>query len=123
MCWAKCTTKKAQNQRNFNETKTLDIKKKQLSNGNVKRVYNLFRNRVNKERLKAKKDYYSQYFSDNSKDSKKIWDGIKSIINLRNPLTNSNFYLKKENSIIEDPKKIADSFNDFFANVGPSTDS
>ena len=57
-------------------------KKRQPNNENVKKLYKLFRNRVNRELIKSKKEYYSQYFDDNKKNSKKVWEGIRSIINI-----------------------------------------
>ena len=98
-------------------------KKRQPNNDNIKRLYNLFRNRVNRERIKAKQKYYAKYFKENSGDSKKIWDGIRSIINVNNPTSKGDFQLKKDDVIIDEPKKIAESFNAFFTNIGPETDS
>ena len=59
-------------------------KKRQPKNIAVKLLYNKFRYRVNRELKKSKIEYYSQYFEDNSNNSKKLWEGIKSIINTNN---------------------------------------
>ena len=40
-------------------------RKRQPNNENVKKIYNLFRNRVNRELDKAKKRYYASYFNEN----------------------------------------------------------
>ena len=48
---------------------------------NVKIVYNLSRNKVNRELKKSKILYYTKYFEDNKNDIKKTWNGITSIIN------------------------------------------
>ena len=45
-------------------------KKRQPKNIAVKLLYNKFRNRVNRELKKSKIEYYSQYFEDNSNNSK-----------------------------------------------------
>ena len=78
-------------------------KKRKPENDNCKRLYNLLRNRVNREIKKSKKKYYADYFNEHVKDIKKTWEGIKKIVNL---------------------KKIAmTNFNNFFANVGVNTES
>ena len=46
-------------------------KKRQLTNDDIKRVYNLFRNRVIREIKKSKKIYYSEYFETNNNNIKK----------------------------------------------------
>ena len=49
------------------KNKLFNRKKRQPNNENIKILYNIFRNRVNRELNKSKKDYYSQYFEDNKK--------------------------------------------------------
>ena len=97
-------------------------KKRQPNNVNVKGLYNIFRNRVNRELNKSKKEYYSKYFEDNRTNSKKVWEGIKSIINIKNSKNNIISQLKVNEKSIDDPNEIAKSLNDFFVNVGPTTE-
>jgi len=97
-------------------------KKRQPNNVNVKRLYNIFRNRVNRELNKSKKDYYSKYFEDNKTNSKKVWEGIKSIINIKNSKNNTINQLIVEDKLIDDPNEIVKSLNEFFVNVGPKTE-
>ena len=97
-------------------------KKRQPNNENVKKLYNLFRNRVNRELNKSKKDYYSKYFEDNKKNSKKVWEGIRSIINLSNSNNNPISQLKVDEKSIDDPKEIASTLNNLFVNIGPNTE-
>jgi hypothetical protein len=62
--------------------------------------------------------YYNNYFIKHSKDSKRIWNGVKQIIYLKK---NSNCNLTKiiyNGQELNDSKKIADAFGDYFANVG-----
>ena len=42
-------------------------KKRQPNNENIKKLYNIFRNRVNRELIKSKKEHYSKYFEENKK--------------------------------------------------------
>ena len=46
-------------------------KKRQPNNENCKGLYNLFRNRVNWEIKKSKKQYYAEYFAENVNNIKK----------------------------------------------------
>ena len=48
-------------------------KKRQPNNENVLKLYKLFRNRVNRELIKSKKEYYNQYFEENKQNNKKVW--------------------------------------------------
>ena len=97
-------------------------KKNEKSNENVKLLYNKFRNRVNREMKKAKKIYYNQYFEDNKNNIKKTWIGIKSIINTKNEISPKTSQLYVNGNIIDDPKCIANSYNNFFTNVGFNID-
>ena len=97
-------------------------KKRQPTNTNIKGLYNIFRNRVNRELNKSKKEYYSKYFEDNKTNSKKIWEGIRSIINIKKSKNNIISQLKVNEKSIDDPNEIAKSLNDFFVNVGPKTE-
>ena len=97
-------------------------KKRQPNNLNVKKLYNLFRNRINREIKKSKKDYYNQYFENNSNDIKKTWDGIRSIINTKGKNLNNITQLKVNEEVINNPKKIVEEINHFFVNVGPITE-
>ena len=49
----------------------------------IRRLYHLFRNRVNGDLKKAKRNYYTKYFEDNSQNIKKTWEGIRLIINIK----------------------------------------
>ena len=98
-------------------------KKRQPNNEEVKRVYNLIRNRVIRELKKSKKKYYSEYFEEHTNNIKKTWSGIKEIVNLKNSDSHKITQLNIEGVIIDNAKEIATNFNDFFVNVGPDTDS
>ena len=51
------------------------------------------------EKLKDQKKNYIQHFEENSNNIKKIWSGIREIVNIK--------------------KEIATNLNDFFVNIGP----
>ena len=87
------------------KNKLFSRKKRQPSNENIRRLYNLFRNRVNREKGKAKTCYYNKYFQENSSDSKKVWEGIKSLINTKNNNMSSISQLEVDGNIINEPQK------------------
>ena len=97
-------------------------KKRQPCNEDIKARYNELRNKVNRELNKAKKAYYASYFKENSKNSKKVWEGIKSIINTKNPNITIVNHLKINKETIDDPKQISESFNKYFTSIGPNTE-
>ena len=47
--------------------------KRQPNNAGVCELFKKFRNRINREILKSKKDYFAKYFSDYSNNIKKTW--------------------------------------------------
>ena len=98
-------------------------KKRQPNNNVLRELYNKFRNRVNRELKKSKVEYYSQYFEDNNNNSKKLWEGIKSIINTKNSKLSNINQLKINDEILDNPKEIVEAFNDFFVNVAPCIDT
>ena len=56
-------------------------KERQHNNANITKLYNLFRNRINREIKQS--IYYNNYFNKYSSDMKKIWKGIRSIVNIK----------------------------------------
>ena len=55
------------------KNKLFNCKKRQPNNDNIKRLYNIFRNRVNRELIKSKKIYYTKFLEDSNNNSKKLW--------------------------------------------------
>ena len=55
-----------------------ELKKEEFHN-----IYKFIRNIVSLIRL-SKKDHYGMFFNNNFNDIRKTWEGIKSIINIRN---------------------------------------
>ena len=52
---------------------------------------------------------------------KKTWKGINELIRPNSKSSSVN-QIKHNNTLINEPKQIADTFNNFFANVGPEVD-
>ena len=98
-------------------------KKKQPNNENNKRLYNLFRNRINRELKKSKKEFYCHYFEINKNNIKKTWEGINSIINTNKSKFSNIHQIKTNNKIYDNTKDIAQVLNNHFVNVGPKTEN
>ena len=101
--------------------KTFARKKRQPNNENI-RLYNLFRNRVSRELKKSKKKYYHDYFEENKMNIKNIWSGIREIVNIRNTKPSNIPQLKVGSKLISNTKEISNKLNEYFVNVGPTTE-
>ena len=65
----------------------------------------------------SKKDYYSKYFNKYSNDIKKIWQGIKGIINIRTKDQGSPNCIEVNKELITDNEQICNEYNNYFSNV------
>ena len=80
------------------------------------------RNIVSRKILKSKRDHHKSYFETHNNNIKKTWEGIKKIVNIKKPTDFSISQLNLRGKIIDDPSEITNSFNNFFASVGPETE-
>ena len=96
--------------------------KRQPTNENVKLLYNMFRNRVNRELKKYKKSYYATYFEEHSNTIKKTLEGIRSIVNIKISMNPKIAQLNINGTVIDDPKLVVHEINIFFVKVGPNTE-
>ena len=83
--------------------------------------YKSIRNRVNNQMRKSKTDFYHKEIGKCAKlkDLKKTWSLINSLTGKNNKSTSITEILMNNNSV-SDSKLIAESFNEYFVNVGPS---
>ena len=65
----------------------------------------------------GKKDYYKQYFTENAGNLRKIWKGIKEIINIKSKNYSHPTCIAEKGKTITDPKEMANSFNKYYASV------
>ena len=87
---------------------------------NIK-IYKTFKNRNLAKQRQAQRNYYKEQFQLNKTDLKKSWQLIKHIIGKEegsHSIQLKEFVINK--MYITDPKIIANSFNDYFINVGSS---
>ena len=71
---------------------------------------------------KSKKLYYRNYFEENKSNIKNIWSGIREIVNIRNSKAHKISQLKVGGKLINNTKDISNKLNEFFVNVGPTTE-
>ena len=77
---------------------------------------------TNSQRIN-KPDYYKHYFEEHKNNSKKTWDGIRSIISLK---TNSHKQIRSiniNNKTESNSKIMAETFNNFFVTIASDIDS
>ncbi|MCP4485640.1 MAG: endonuclease/exonuclease/phosphatase family protein, partial [Flavobacteriaceae bacterium] len=67
--------------------------------------YRLFRNTLNRVIKSSKQNYYSSYFNDFKKDSKKVWKGINELLNRNKAKSSQDIKLNLEGKLISDNKK------------------
>lgn len=82
--------------------------------------YKLYRNKLNHLIKLSKRSYYLDYFSANKNNIKNMWKGIKQLISLKPEASKVPSKIIKSNEVITDPIRIANEFNNFFANIGHS---
>ena len=80
--------------------------------------YKTYRNKLNHLLRKSKFMHFKEYFDIHKKNSKKLWSGLKDLINNRSDTQNCNVNLEIDSKIISDETKVASEFNNFFVNVG-----
>ena len=79
--------------------------------------FNKLKNEITNITRKSKEEYYKKYFERNNKNAKKIWNGIKEIINIKQKSSSLPTSLKNKDKILTDQKEIADHFNSYFSGI------
>ena len=97
------------------------INKCKEPNLNLIALYKKFRNSVVKDIKASKTNYLKNYFLCNSNNIKKIWSGIRSIINISKVKADFIPTLNENGKVIDNPSAIANIFNNVFVNVGLNT--
>ena len=80
--------------------------------------FKYYRNRINHLLKVSKSQYYNQYFLDDIKDSKRVWNDIKQIIHFKPKTSHKAVKIINENIEMTNPYMIANAFNNYFASVG-----
>ena len=76
------------------------------------------RNELTNATRTSKKAYYDNYFSKNTNCLKKIWKGIKEIINIKAKNISSPMCVQNDKGkMVDSPQDIADTFNKYYSNI------
>ena len=83
--------------------------------------YKQYKNRLTNILRQCEKQYYNEILYKNSKNTKNTWHILNDIMNRKKCVSsNPNKFVDKNGKFIIDKAKIANGFNDFFVNVGPT---
>ena len=82
--------------------------------------YKALRNQIKQIIKDSRKSYYTKYFENNNSNLKKVWLGIKEIINIKSKNTAIPTCIIQNKITHSDPKHIANSFNNYFSTIANS---
>ena len=80
--------------------------------------YKAFRNKTLTLLRQSKNNYYMNFFETNQKDMKTVWKEIRQIVNIKKKSGSVSHSFKIGNEYIDNPKRIADEFNNHFSSIG-----
>ena len=84
---------------------------------NIHTEYKTLKNRINSLIYHSKKNYYTKYFNQYSNNIKKIWIGIKNIINIKPKDHNSPNCIEVDNELVTDNTDICNNFDKYLTTV------
>ena len=99
--------------------RTKDLTKTEL----LLQDFKIYKNTIHKLTRINKSEYYKHYFEEHKNNSKKTWDGIRSIISLK---TNSHKQIRSININYKtelNSKIMAETFNNFLVTIASDIDS
>ena len=82
--------------------------------------FKTIRNTTNRLIVAKKKEYFKNYFIRYKTNVKKVWKGIKGIINVKSEMNSGPNSIEIDGTVLTDPKLIAGSFNDYFTSIADS---
>ena len=85
--------------------------KDSLRKSSLQSEYKRVRNMIVELTKKSKQNYYNQYFSTNNSNLRKIWQGIKSIVNINSTPNVNPTCISDNGKIVTDPIEISKAFN------------
>jgi len=85
--------------------------------------YKKIRNNLTTLKRNSKIKYYQKYFKINAKKTAAIWKGIRSLITIKKTNRKNISTIESNGDVITDPVNIANAFNKYFVNVGPTVES
>ena len=93
--------------------------KSQQSKDRFGNLYRTYRNLIVSLTRRSKKNHYARYFDIHSKNSRKVWSGVRDLISTQ---ANSEcpISITTGDSVTSDPEIVANDFNDFFTTIADS---
>ena len=82
----------------------------------IQERFKVYRNHVVTLSRICKENYYKEYFEDNRKNTKKLWSGIRSIINIKNKKF-QNISPTIDSKTVTNSNILANHFNKFFTSI------
>ena len=82
----------------------------------IQERFKVYRNHVVTLSRICKENYYKEYFEDNRKNTKKLWSGIRSIINIKNKKF-QNISPTIDSKTVTNSNTLANHFNKFFTSI------
>lgn len=87
-------------------------------NNEIKNKYITYRNKINNLVKKAKNNYIKSLIYEKQVNSKSLWEGVKTITNKKAQTNTEIKFITKNSEKITDKKEIANTYNNYYANVG-----
>ena len=97
--------------------------KESIKRENLHNQYKVLRNSITKMKRDSKVKYYKNYFEHNKAKSSSIWRGIRSLVKISSKSRKDIKIIDEKGNYISDPLKIANLYNSYFVNIGPSIDN
>ena len=99
--------------------KRLASAKTQQSKNRFGTLYRTYRNLIVSLIRRSKKNHYAHYFDIHSKNTRKVWSGVRNLISTQ---ANSECSISITNgdSVTSDPNTVANDFNNFFTTIADS---
>ena len=107
--WLTCEIRELMRKRDFHHKRA---QKQKSTEEWVK--YKELRNKTTRFIRNAKQDYYSNLIEENKKNSSKLWKTLKSVIATKSK-TSTIESLETDSGVIQEPKKISQSFAKYFS--------
>ena len=79
--------------------------------------YKKLKNDITLLTRRGKKEYYQNYFDENKKNLKKIWKGIKDIVNVKSKNFEQPSCIQDGDKTATNPKDISNAFNKYFTSI------
>ena len=81
-----------------------------------------YRNCLTVIKRQSKDNYYKKYFKENKNNARKIWEGIKQIIDFNPKQKQSINSIQGCDGLVTDGKIMAEQFNNYFSNIAKEID-